>query len=333
MLTLPDLPKFQALPHALTLLGMSGVGKTTLATKLRIEDGWYHYSADYRIGTRYLSEPILDNIKRKIMEKDRFTAALLRSDSIYINHNITVDNLAPVTTFLGMYGSAEDELSLSEFKRRQELYGRGECQSMLDVADFIAKARSLYRCRNFVNDASGSLCEIEELYCRIVEFGAPSLFEQLTQKTLLVYVELTDTQRQTIIQRAKDYPKPLYYYPPLLSELTSGMPELAERPGREIARDWVGRLIEDRAERYRAIAQRWGLIIPVGKLWAAMDAADEAQRHIGADGTRMTGQLTPALLAIIYEAAQAELARNPAKAPLLERYLLGCAAADASLAA
>ncbi len=333
MLELPSLSDFLALPHALTLLGMSGVGKTTLATKLRIDDGWYHYSADYRIGTRYLSEPILDNIKRKIMQKDKFTAALLRSDSIYINHNITVDNLAPVTTFLGMYGNGEDELSLSEFKRRQDLYGRGECQSMLDVPDFLAKARGLYRCQNFVNDASGSLCEIEDLYCKIVEFGAPSLFEQLTRQTLLVYVELTPEQRQVIIQRAKDYPKPLYYYPPLLSELTAGMPEQAELSGREIARNWVGRLIEDRAERYRAIAQRWGLIIPVAKLWAAMDKVEQDQRQMGADGTRKTGLLTPALMTLIYESAQDELARNPAKAALLDRYIKSCKAASTTLAA
>ncbi|NYZ17411.1 ATPase [Azospirillum sp. RWY-5-1] len=330
MTPLPARDAFQALPHALTLLGMSGVGKTTLANKLREEDGWFHYSADYRIGTRYLAEPILDNIKRKIMEKDRFTAELLRSDSIYICHNITVDNLAPVTTFLGMYGNGEDELTLSEFKRRQDLYGRGECWSMRDVPDFIAKARGLYRCRNFVNDASGSLCEIEELYCRCVEMGAPGLFEHLTRQTLLIYVELSPEQRQVIIQRAKDYPKPLYYFPPLLAELTAGLPERADRPGREIARGWVGRLIEDRAVRYRSIAERWGLIIPVERLWGMLDRVEQEQRQASPDKGRRTGLLTPALLDLIYEAARDELDRRPEKAPILQGYLDSCAAADSA---
>jgi len=44
-------------PSALPLLGMSGVGKTHLraccAARL------VHFSGDYRIGTRYLDEPIL----------------------------------------------------------------------------------------------------------------------------------------------------------------------------------------------------------------------------------------------------------------------------------
>ncbi|MBT6139418.1 MAG: ATPase, partial [Rhodospirillaceae bacterium] len=64
---------------------MSGVGKTTLAAKVPSE-AWFHFSADYRIGTRYLAEPILDNVKREAM-KVPFLADLLRSDSIYINHN------------------------------------------------------------------------------------------------------------------------------------------------------------------------------------------------------------------------------------------------------
>ena len=34
-----------------TLLGMSGVGKTHLSAMLR-RHHWYHYSGDYRIGTR-----------------------------------------------------------------------------------------------------------------------------------------------------------------------------------------------------------------------------------------------------------------------------------------
>ena len=74
----------------ITLLAMSGAGKTTLANKLP-KANWFHYSGDYRIGTRYLREPILDNIKRQAMSVP-FLRELLLSDSIYISNKITVDN-------------------------------------------------------------------------------------------------------------------------------------------------------------------------------------------------------------------------------------------------
>ena len=117
--------------RSITLLGMSGVGKTHLSSTLRAAH-WFHYSADYRIGTRYLSEPILDNIKRQAMQVP-FLRDLLRSDSIYIANNITVDNLTAVLTFLGKLGDpARGGLPLAEFRRRQQLYHDAEVAAMFD---------------------------------------------------------------------------------------------------------------------------------------------------------------------------------------------------------
>ena len=62
-----DRERFERWEHkAVSLLGMSGVGKTTVSNRLPKSE-WFHYSADYRIGTKYLEEPILDNIKRQAM--------------------------------------------------------------------------------------------------------------------------------------------------------------------------------------------------------------------------------------------------------------------------
>ena len=140
---------------AVTLMGMSGVGKTTLANHLP-KSKWFHYSADYRIGTKYLAEPILDNIKRQAMQVD-FLRDLLRSDSIYIASNITVHNLAPIATFLGKIGRSDlGGLSVEAFKERQRLHRQAEIGAMRDVAQFIEKARQIYGYEHFINDAGGA---------------------------------------------------------------------------------------------------------------------------------------------------------------------------------
>jgi chromosomal replication initiation ATPase DnaA len=49
------------------LFGMSGLGKTHASNMLRASGDWFHYSIDYRIGTRYMGEFIEDSFKREAM--------------------------------------------------------------------------------------------------------------------------------------------------------------------------------------------------------------------------------------------------------------------------
>ena len=74
------------------LFGMSGLGKTHMSTTLRSTGNWYHYSIDYRIGTRYMGELIVDNAKFEAM-KVPFLRDLLLSDSIYISSNVTFEKI------------------------------------------------------------------------------------------------------------------------------------------------------------------------------------------------------------------------------------------------
>jgi shikimate kinase len=232
---------------------MSGVGKTTLSNKLPRQE-WFHYSGDYRIGTKYLAEPILDNIKRQAMDV-LFLRELLRSDSIYIASNITVDNLAPVSTFLGKLGDPDKGgLSLGEFKRRQALHRRAEIAAMRDVPEFIDKARDIYGYRHFLNDAGGSVCELDD----------PITLEILAQHTLIVYLRATQEQERILIERAQRNPKPLYYREAFLDEqLAAFMAEKSYHTAEAIPPDefvaWVFTpLFHSRLPRYQAIADQYG---------------------------------------------------------------------------
>ena len=254
---------------SITLLGMSGVGKTHLSTRLR-QAHWFHYSADYRIGTRYLNEPILDNIKQQAMQV-AFLRELLRTDSIYISNNITVDNLTAVLTFLGKLGDgAYGGLALPEFKRRQQLYREAEVAAMLDVPDFIRKAHEIYGYQHFVNDSAGSLCELDD----------PSVLAVLAEHTLIVYIEATADNGRELLRRAELDPKPLYYRPDFLdAELAQFMHQRQIGGVEQIVPDefvlWMfPRLFAARVPRYEAIARTYGYTVRADAL-ASIESEDD----------------------------------------------------------
>lgn len=262
--------EFAAWRHkAITLLGMSGIGKTTLANKLPKTE-WFHYSADYRIGTKYLEEPILDNIKKEAMKVD-FLRDLLRSDSIYICSNITVHNLAPVSTFLGKIGNRDKGgLSLEEFKERQRLHHEAEVAAMKDVASFVAKAREIYGYNHFLNDAGGSVCELND----------DDAVRSLTDHTLIIYIRADEEMENTLIQRAIDSPKPLYYQEGFLDKrLAEYMAEESIQVIDDIDPDrfvrWIfPKLVDHRRPLYQDLADRHGYTVEARDVERVRDEDD-----------------------------------------------------------
>ena len=72
---------------------------------------------------------------------------------------------------------------------------------MRDVAEFILKAQEIYGYDHFINDAGGSLCELDD-----------ELTERtLAAHTLILYLKTDPDLERELVQRAIDDPKPLYY--------------------------------------------------------------------------------------------------------------------------
>lgn len=253
-----------------TLLGMSGVGKSYLSSMLQGKN-WFHYSGDYRIGTRYLDEHILDMIKQQAMQVP-FLKDLLRKDWIHIRNNIKIDDLGPVLSFVGKLGNpALGGVELDEFIRRQAIYRQAEIDTMLEVPEFIKKAQDIYGYPHFINDVGGSLCELEE----------PGVIESLIDCSLILYIQVTNqAQQDTLVERAQSSPKPLFYRPDFLQQHLqmyfeeTGLEYAAQIDPDEFARWIFPRLFHSRIPRYEAIAQPHGYTVTSDEVAQVKDEID-----------------------------------------------------------
>jgi len=253
----------------ITLLGMSGVGKTHLAKLIGEEGDWFHFSGDYRIGAKHLKEEIIANIANK-MSSNNWLKALLENKSISVNSQVTFDNLEPISAFLGKVGNPEEGgLPISEFIRRQSLFFEAEKKTMYEVQEFIAKSQAK-GFSHFINDAGGSLCELED----------PKLFKLLSANTLIIYIKTSKENEHALIKRAKENPKPMYYNPVFFQRsiknyLTENNLEYAAEISPDSFVSWVfPKLIEDRLKKYSKIANKYGCTIQSDELHGCSSAND-----------------------------------------------------------
>ena len=254
------------------LFGMSGLGKTHLSSMLRETGRWFHYSVDYRIGTRYMGEYISDNFKREAM-KVPLLRELLLTDSVYIASNITFDNLAPLSTYLGKPGdAAKGGLPFAEYQRRQDQHRLAEVSAMLDTTRFINRAAEIYGYQNFVCDTSGSVCEVVD-----AENPADPVMAEVSAHMLPVWIKGSDAHRDELCRRFDRAPKPMYYRPEFLLQVwgeylaVSGVTADRADPG-AFLRFGYDRLLESRQPRYSAMA-RWGVTVTAEEVAAVTSAA------------------------------------------------------------
>ena len=254
------------------LFGMSGLGKTHLANLLRDQDQWFHYSIDYRIGTRYMGEFIADNFKREAM-KVPLLRELLMTDSVYIASNITFNNLAPLSTYLGKPGDpARGGVPFDEYLRRQAQHREAEISALLDTPRFVQRALDLYGYHNFVCDSGGSICEVVD-----PNNPADPVMTTLADTMLLVWIKGSDAHRAELIRRFDRAPKPIYYQPDFLKVVWAdylareNLPEDRVNPD-AFLRFAYARLLDHRQPRYAAMA-RWGVTVTADEVAEVRDAA------------------------------------------------------------
>lgn len=223
----PTRDSFMAQPQkSITLIGMSGLGKTYTAMMLA-RHGWVHYSCDVVIGVDHLAG-VLDA-------------------------RVTADDLSPLSRFIGRPGDpAKGGLPLDEFKRRQKMYYDAECAALRGVGPAIAGAGG-----RFVNDSTGSLCEINDAV----------LIDALGAQTLFVYIRANADEEEKIKQRAIAVPKPLFFPPAQFDQWLnefmqhSGINDPSRINPDDFSRYVFPLLFKSRLPKYQALADRHGVTI------------------------------------------------------------------------
>ena len=247
--------------HAVTVFGMSGVGKTRLAALLR-ESQWFHYSVDYRIGTRHMGEMILDNYKAEAM-KVPFLRDLLKNDSIRITSNIRFSNLEPLAAYLGLPGDPErGGLPFTEYQRRQAQHATGERLALQEIPYFVDRAHELYGYTNFVADTGGSLIEVIDHTS-----ARDPVLKVLTESTALLYIRGTEKDAAELVKRFRQAPKPMYYRPEFLEakwaefKKLKGIKKDESVDPMEFGAWGFEALLHDRLPRYQALADKFGYTV------------------------------------------------------------------------
>ncbi|WP_299947933.1 ATPase [uncultured Ruegeria sp.] len=254
--------------------GMSGLGKSYVSNTLRDAGDWFHYSIDYRIGTRYMGEYITDNAKAEAM-KVPFLRDLLLSDSIYIGSNITFENLTPVSAYLGKPGNPElGGLEISEYHTRQEQFRLAEIHALLDTKYFIDRAQRLYSYPHFICDTGGSICEWAE-----PDDPNDQILTELSGQTLMIWIKGDEAHTEELIRRFDKAPKPMSYQAEFLKRVWTEYLALNGCSGAEVDPDafirWTyAQALAHRQPRYEAMARNWGVTIAADDIAKVRDSGD-----------------------------------------------------------
>jgi len=138
------------------------------------------------------------------------------------------------------------------------------------VPEFITKARNIYGYPHFLNDAGGSLCELQE----------PDVFTKLAEQSLILYIRADEEHESTLCERPVTHPKPLYFQEAFLDQhLQEYLEENNLASENEIVPDefssWIfPKLLSHRKPLYEEIAQQYGYTVDLHDIQQVRDDND-----------------------------------------------------------
>ncbi len=223
---------------AITLMGMSGVGKTHFSLKLK-DWGWGHHSCDVEIG----------------------------KDLLDIDKEMQADDIDELMLYLGFLGdTAQGGKEFDDYIKHQKFYKIAEMHSLLQLKKRIRRTETEY----FVNDSTGSFCEITD----------PDVIDFVGDQTLIVYIQASGEEENTLLERAENTPKPIYYPPAQFPEWiatylkNNGLTSTNDITPQDFSRWVFPILLDSRKPKYQAIADKHGITITSADLHSCETAAE-----------------------------------------------------------
>ena len=244
-------------PKRLAFIGMSGVGKSTLAGYLN-PAAWTTYCTDHALADGPLRPEL---------------AAFAGAD-----YGCGPDDIAVLSAYVGKLGALPE----GEFRKRQNLHRMAERKTFEAVAQRLKE-----EAQSVIVDAGGSLVEILDF-----EGGDP-LVQDLCDQVLFVYIEADLEHEAEIIARQLQAPKPMYYHEGFLTQAIADFDQPLTPDSADAFIAFVfPRLMAHRRPRYAALAKAGGVTVPLKATNAVRtDAALFALIAEAIDQERLGGQI------------------------------------------
>ncbi len=233
-----------------SLMGLSGVGKTRATKKLQEARGdrVRSHSIDKAIWTG--RSALRDDFERWAIETNRD-----------IGH-VAADSLVVTADYLGMLvDPSKGGLPEEEFRRRQALHAQAEREAVLQVNNIIKYPS------DWVIDLSGSFCEVVDPW-----HPNDEVINVIKQNTTSLLIKATREHIGKLANQQNEKPKPLYYRPEFLDEQIPIMLDFYNVANMEdlspiaVSDFLYPRLMEERMRRYAAIVASMGeraIMIPM----------------------------------------------------------------------
>jgi len=240
-------------PTDTIVVGMSGIGKSWLTSRVATEGRWRRISIDSEIQSKYLKEEINTTFLSEIADRPMLSI-LHGMGTLVIDWETHADTLEPLSAWLGMPGDiSRGGLAFEEYVRRQNAHCVAERSALEDL--LLHKHEPD---QSLLVDTSGSFCEVLST--------DDELFARLTERFRFVFLRETEALVELLISRFRKNPKPIFYPSELLVTFWNcymsekGL-SAASVPPADFAYWAYEKLIEKRREKYARIADEADLSI------------------------------------------------------------------------